>query len=95
MGLNCQLTHVGSFVYRQEVSGGLIEYEFDHLLIGHSDLDPTLNLQEAVGWKRVALDALRKEVSDQPNGFTCWLRIIIDTQLHHFPSNLLAGQVEQ
>jgi isopentenyl-diphosphate delta-isomerase len=84
MGLDCQLTQVGSFVYRQDVSGGLIEHEFDHILIGHSDLDPTLNLEEAIGWKRANFEMLRREVTNRSGDFTCWLRLIIDTQLHDF-----------
>jgi len=93
MGLDCQLTHVGSFIYRQNVSGGLIEHEFDHLLIGHSDLDPTLNLEEAVRWKRANFEMLRTEISDHPEDFTCWLRVIIDTQLHIFShQSLIARQ---
>jgi isopentenyl-diphosphate delta-isomerase len=84
MGLDCQLIEVGNFVYRQNVSGGLIEHEFDHILMGHSDLDPMLNLEEAMDWKRANLDGLKREVSSRPEDFTCWLRIIIDTQFHNF-----------
>ncbi|SRR5258707_2522677 len=84
MGLDCQLTEVGHFIYRQNVTGGLIEHEFDHLLIGRSELDPTLNLDEAIDWKRTNFDVLKKEITNRPGDFTCWLRIIIDTQFHNF-----------
>src|SRR6266404_1505817 len=84
MGLDCQLKRVGSFIYRADVGVGLVEHEFDHLLIGHSDLEPTLNLKEAIGWKRAHFATLEREVSDHPEDFTCWLRVIMDTQLHKF-----------
>ena len=83
MGLDCQLIEVGNLIYRQNVSGGLIEHEFDHILMGQSDLDPKLNLEEAIEWKRTSFDRLRREVSSSPVDFTCWLRIII-TQFHTF-----------
>ena len=47
MGLGCQLDAFGSFIYRADVGDGLVEHEFDHLLIGYSELDPTLNIEEA------------------------------------------------
>jgi len=84
MGLNCRLKRAGSFLYRADVGDGLREHELDHLLIGRSDLDPTLNLEEAIAWKRSDLATLGKEVRDRPEDFTCWLKIIMDTQLHKF-----------
>ena len=88
MGLVCQLKEVGSFIYRADVGDGLVEHEFDHLLIGHSDLEPTLNLEEAIGWKWIHFAALVGELSDHQQDFTYWLRIIMDTQLYKFPSSL-------
>lgn len=85
MDLDCQLDAFGSLIYRADVGEGLVEHEFDHLLIGHSELDPTLNLEEAIEWRRVPFTMLGKEVRDHPEHFTCWLKIIIDTRLHKFP----------
>jgi isopentenyl-diphosphate delta-isomerase len=85
MGLDCQLDAFGSLIYRADVGGGLVEHEFDHLLTGHSELDPTLNPEEAIEWKRVPFGMLGNEVHDRPERFTRWLRIIIDTRLHKFP----------
>jgi len=85
MGLDCRLKVVGSFIYRADVGGGLIEYEFDHLLVGHTDIEPTLNLEEALDSRWVCLATLTSEVITHPQNFTYWFRIIIDTQLHKFP----------
>jgi isopentenyl-diphosphate Delta-isomerase len=85
MGLDCRLKVFGNFIYRADVGDGLVEHEFDHLLIGYSDLEPTLNLEEAVGSKWVYLATLAEELSDHPQDFTRWFRIIMDTQLHKFP----------
>jgi isopentenyl-diphosphate Delta-isomerase len=85
MGLDCQLKVVGSFIYRANVGDGLVEHEFDHLLIGWSDFEPVLNLEEAVGWKWVHFATLDRELSHHPQDFTCWFRIIMGTQLYRFP----------
>lgn len=82
MGLACPLRPVGSFIYRADVGDGLVEHEFDHLLVGHSDIEPALNIEEAIGWKWVRFETLSREVSDDPKNFTSWLRIIMDTQAH-------------
>jgi len=86
MGLDCPLKEIGSFIYRADVGNGLIEHEFDHLLIGSSDVDPTPNLEEAIGWKWATFAMLGRELSDRPQEFTPWLKVIMDTQLHKFPS---------
>jgi isopentenyl-diphosphate delta-isomerase len=85
MDLDCQLDAFGSLIYRADVGGGLVEHEFDHLLIGHSEIDPTLNLEEAIGWRRVPFAVLRRVVRDRPEQFSYWFKIIVETQLHKFP----------
>jgi isopentenyl-diphosphate Delta-isomerase len=85
MHLECQLEEVGSVIYKADVGNGLVEHEFDHLLIGHSDLEPIINPREAVAWRWVDFTRLGVELSDQPKHFTCWLRVIMATQRHKFP----------
>lgn len=87
MGLDCQLKEIGSFIYCAEVGVDLIEYELDHLLIGYSDLDPILNLNEAIDWKRSSFEVLIWELSKHPGAFTFWLKAILDTQCHLFPNS--------
>ena len=85
MGLDCQLKVIGSFIYRADVGGGLVEHEFDHLLIGHTDRAPILNSEETMGSKWMRFKTLAAELNERPQDFTRWLRIIMDTQLHKFP----------
>ena len=82
MGLACPLRRVGSFRYRADVGDGLLEHEFDHLLVGHSNIEPVLNIEEAIDWKWVRFETLIRELSDDPKNFTSWLGIIMDTQAH-------------
>lgn len=86
MGLHCQLEEFDSLIYRADVRNGLVEHEFDHLLVGRSDLDPTLNIEEAIAWRRVPFVTLEHEVHDRPSAFTPWLRIIMAAGLLQFPN---------
>lgn len=81
MGLSCELQEISSFVYRADVDHGLIEHEYDHVLIGQSDSDPTLNLDEAIDWKWTSLEVLEQEVHDYPGRFTFWLKTILDSEM--------------
>lgn len=81
MGLDCKLKSVGSFIYRADVGDGLIEHEFDHLLIGHCDLKPIPNPDEAQDWMWKDLVTLRSELGQRPDYFSCWLRIALNTEL--------------
>jgi isopentenyl-diphosphate Delta-isomerase len=84
LNLDCRLRTMGSFIYKANVGEDLIEHEVDHLLIGYSNLEPTLNPQEAIDWRRVQLQVLASEVSNRPQDFTRWLQLIMETQLHQF-----------
>jgi isopentenyl-diphosphate Delta-isomerase len=84
IGLECLLDPVGSLIYRADVGDGLVEHELDHLFIGHSEREPTLNTEEAIGWRWTPFATLRQEVRERPNEFTSWLRVIVDTRLHEF-----------
>ena len=81
MGLDCPLENVGSLIYRVEIGDGLIEHEFDYLLIGHSETDPILNREEAIDSRLASLAALGSEMDSCPEEFTCWLRIIVGSRL--------------
>ena len=53
IGINCQLVDVGTVTYRAECgSSGLVEHELDHVLIGVTDDEPVLDVDEvvAVAW---------------------------------------------
>src|SRR5258708_31569553 len=70
MGLDCQLDACGNLVYRAAVGNGLVEHEFDHLFVGQSELEPRLNLDEAIAWRWLEFATIRSEVRDHPECFT-------------------------
>ena len=78
MGFDCALYEVGTLTYRAEVSQGLIEHEFDHVLVGRFDEDVHPNPDEALDWQWVDLDTLHIALKAQPDTFTVWFKTIIE-----------------
>ncbi|MBD2178252.1 isopentenyl-diphosphate Delta-isomerase [Pseudanabaena sp. FACHB-1998] len=78
MGFDCELQELFSFIYRAELDNGLTEYEFDHVFVGYSDRQPTLNPEEADAWKWIDLDSLQADIKQHPESYTYWLRDCCD-----------------
>jgi isopentenyl-diphosphate delta-isomerase len=77
MGFRCALEAVTAIVYRAEVGGGLVEYEYDHLLVGRWTGRPSPDPDEVEDWRWVDMDALRDEVAHHPRRFTYWFRVAL------------------
>lgn len=82
LGFVTPLTHVGSFIYQADVSGGLIEHEYDHLYIGYYNKMIQPNVEEVASVRWVAISQLLHEVNQQPDIFTPWFKKI----LSNYPS---------
>lgn len=77
MGFSIPLKEVGvEFIYRVKI-GDLIEYEYDHLLYGQFDGNPSLNPEEADDWKWMSFTDLRSSMKKKPESYTPWFRLII------------------
>jgi isopentenyl-diphosphate delta-isomerase len=74
MGLSCNPTTVGRFVYRAWLDSGLIEHEVDHVLVAEWDgRDPTPDPDEVMDWRWLSPARLRHELRTRPDWFTVWL----------------------
>ncbi len=78
MGFDCPLEEQFSFVYKADVGNGLTEWEYDHVIFGKFNGEPHINKDEASDYKWVSLDELKKDVSQNPDAYTPWLRICLD-----------------
>ncbi len=78
MGFDCDMREAFSFVYKADVGKDLTEYEYDHVIFGSYEGKPKLNRDEAMGFRWVSLDKLKEEIKAHPEGFSPWLRIILD-----------------
>ncbi|MDH3500051.1 MAG: isopentenyl-diphosphate Delta-isomerase [Acidimicrobiia bacterium] len=75
MGLQTHLEQVGSFIYRAEDPiSGLVEHEFDHVLVGVTDHEPRPHPDEADDWDRVHPQELWQRLAGDHSGFVPWLR---------------------
>jgi len=77
MGFDCEMHNAFHFVYRAELDNNLIEFELDHVVIGHSEQNPILNPEEAIDFKWVGLTDLLKDLQTNPQQYTFWFKTIL------------------
>ena len=78
MGMQCDLKHIFSFVYKAKFENGLTEHEFDHVFFGQSDSVPLINNQEVDEFKYIGIEELQLEINHSPQNFTPWFLIALD-----------------
>lgn len=87
MGFDCHLEKLFDFVYSAELDQGLTEHEFDHLFVGYYNDPPHINEDEVSDWKWCRLEDISKDISDNPDQYTEWFKIIYN----RFTENIKAG----
>ena len=78
MGFTVPLDAVFSFIYKAELDNSLTEHELDHVLIGRFSDAPIINLDEVEDWKYINLDSLATDMTNNPDNYTEWFKIIFD-----------------
>lgn len=86
MGLQVPLQEVFSFIYKAPFDNGLTEHEYDHVLIGYSDVQPQINPEEVASWKWLSLEAIKEDILQAPERYTAWFKIIFEEFYHHLLS---------
>ncbi|PKH51322.1 isopentenyl-diphosphate delta-isomerase [Tenacibaculum sp. Bg11-29] len=76
MGFVSELTEVFSFIYKAPFDNGLTEHELDHVMIGSFNDEPSINKEEAESYKWMTLQAVKKDIEDNPEVYTAWFKII-------------------
>jgi isopentenyl-diphosphate delta-isomerase len=77
MGMQAELKIVDNFIYHCEFENGLIEHEFDYVIVGYSDATPAINSSEVKDYRWVSFDDLKSEMEVNPENFTFWFKDII------------------
>ena len=75
LGFSTPLQEIFSFTYHAEVENGLIEHEYDHVFAGTYESGIFPNEMEVASWRYETLDAIKKELEEDPHQFTTWFRI--------------------
>lgn len=83
MGIKAELKELFSFIYKAPFDNGLTEHELDHVMIGYYNDEPNINREEAESWKWMSIDAVKEDMSINPDIYTVWFRIIFD-EFYHF-----------
>jgi isopentenyl-diphosphate delta-isomerase len=78
MGFDCPLQPAFGFLYRSDVNGGLIEHEYDHVLVGRFDGTPAPNPQEVDDWRWVNLDVAITDLATHPRRYSAWFPIALE-----------------
>ena len=86
MGMRVSLKEVFSFIYKAPFDNGLTEHEYDHVLVGYSDLQPRINPEEVASWKWLSLEAIKEDILQAPERYTAWFKIIFEEFYHHLLS---------
>jgi isopentenyl-diphosphate delta-isomerase len=76
VGFDCKLREVFSFLYAARFEDKGSENEIDHVFIGTHDGEVTPNPDEIDEAKWISIDALLKDIEENPGGYAPWFRIL-------------------
>ena len=83
MGMSANLEKAFSFTYKAHLDHNLIEHELDWVFIGKSDVLPVINKDEVESYKYINFQDLIKDVDDNPDIYTEWLKICLNKVSEH------------
>jgi len=83
MGMSVELEKAFSFTYKADLDHNLIEHELDWVFIGKSDALPFINKKEVESYKYINFQDLVKDVDDNPDIYTEWLKICLNKVSEH------------
>lgn len=87
MGFVVDLQESISFIYKAPFDNGLTEHEYDHVLIGKYNGDPSINLDEVASWKWMPIESIKADITLHPHIYTEWFKIIFDKYYKHININ--------
>ncbi|WP_299103258.1 isopentenyl-diphosphate Delta-isomerase [uncultured Winogradskyella sp.] len=78
MGFVTNLEEKTSFIYKAPFDNGLTEHEYDHVMVGYYNDEPSVNDEEVMAWKWMKLDAVKLDMIENPQVYTAWFKIIFE-----------------
>lgn len=84
LGIETALSEKFNFIYKADVGGRLWEHELDYVFTGIYDGEFNLNENEVAEVRYISLQDLDKEISQYPQRFTEWFKIILEEYKHNF-----------
>lgn len=83
MGFDCPLSAAFQFTYRTDFDNGLIEHEFDHVLVGTYNGSIHPNPQEVHAYKYLPVAEITRLIQEQPAQFTSWFKLAFPKVIAH------------
>ncbi|MEJ8590428.1 isopentenyl-diphosphate Delta-isomerase [Riemerella anatipestifer] len=77
LGIDADISEKFSFIYKAEVGDNLWEHELDYVFTGIYEGDFNLNPEEVSEVRYISMEALDKELENNPEQFTEWFKIIL------------------
>ncbi len=77
MGLATELAEVLEFTYKVTLPNGLIENEYDHVIIGFTDATPIPSADEVSSWRWVNTSEVLVDTQRHPETYTSWFPIAL------------------
>lgn len=87
MGFEVSLKELFHFIYKAPFDNGLTEHELDHVMIGYYNGEPNINSEEVESWKWMGIEDIRKDMTENPEIYTVWFKIIFDEFYHYIESH--------
>ncbi len=78
MGIQCNLSKLFHFVYKEPLDNQLTEFEFDHVFVGVSDDTPTINPHEVMDYKYIDFIDLKDDIAKNQSKYTLWFKLIVE-----------------
>lgn len=86
LGIDAELSEKFSFIYKANVGSGLWEHELDHVFTGTYEDEFHLNREEVEAVRYISMEELDRELSENPEHFTEWFKIILQEYKYHLRS---------
>jgi isopentenyl-diphosphate Delta-isomerase len=87
MGIVVSLEKAFEFIYRARVNETMIENEFDHVLIGYSNLIPKPDSKEVSEWKYESIKIIEQNLKSNKDEFTVWFQISFEKVMEYLSKN--------
>ncbi len=82
LGIQVDLKPSFHFIYKADVGEGLWEHELDHVFTGIYAGDCKANPEEVMAVRYINIKDLTTEITNQPESFTVWFKIILDNYIN-------------
>ncbi|MBC9934356.1 isopentenyl-diphosphate Delta-isomerase [Chitinophaga qingshengii] len=83
MGFDCPLEEIFAFTYRTAFDNGLIEHEYDHVLIGIYNGTIQPDSLEVNDYRYMPAHQVLESMEQEPDRFTIWFQLAFPKVLEH------------